>query len=237
MMRLDKLLCELGIGSRSQVKEYLKKNLILVDGRAGGNPEDKVDEKQVIISYKGKEYRYEAFVYYLLNKPQGYITATEDRIHKTVMELLPKNMEKDVVPVGRLDKDTEGVLLFTNDGELGHRLLAPKRHVDKVYEVTCEKEITLEMRKALETGIDLGEDGITKPAKTEEISEKVIRLTIHEGKYHQVKRMLEAVGNKVIFLKRLEFGPFNLEGIEEPGNYRRLSAKEIEMYMKGADLR
>lgn len=226
-MRLDKLLTELSIGSRSQVKEYIKKGLIKVDGTIQKKPETKVDENSAIITYEGREYTYCLYQYLILNKPAGYITATEDANQKTVMELLPGDLVKGIFPVGRLDKDTEGLLLFTNHGELAHFLLSPKRHVDKTYVVTCEADITENMILQLEKGVDIGEEQMTLPAHCKKISEKVIELTIHEGKFHQVKRMLEAVENKVIHLKRISFGNLNLESIEKEGDYRFLSEEEI----------
>lgn len=227
MMRLDKLLTSLEIGTRSEVKEFLKKGKIQVNGQVMKKPDDKVDEFSAVILYAGKEYRYVSYEYYKMHKPAGYITATEDAKEPTVMEVFGEKPKADVVPVGRLDKDTEGILIFTNHGQLSHFLLHPKRHVDKTYEVTCEKEVTIEMMRALELGVDIGEETKTLPAKVERMTMNQIALTIHEGKFHQVKRMLEAVGNKVIYLKRTQFGPIGMDGIEEKGMTKPLTNQEI----------
>lgn len=236
MMRLDKLLTELNIGSRSQVKEYLKKGQISVDDHIEKKAECKVDETKVKIGFGGKIYSYQKYQYLVLNKPAGYITATEDQKQKTVMELLPKDLLKDVAPVGRLDKDTEGLLFFTNNGSLGHFLLSPKRHVDKCYEVLCEKLITDDMVNRLAEGVDIGEEEKTLPATCKKTGDYSVELIIHEGKFHQVKRMLQAVDNNVTFLKRTTFGNLTLEGIEETGEYRFLTEQEVDMLMNLAGM-
>ncbi len=236
MMRLDKLLTELGIGSRSQVKEYLKKGQILINDKVEKKAECKVDETKVKIHFGGKIYSYQKYQYLILNKPGGYITATEDKKEKTVMELLPEDMLKDVVPVGRLDKDTEGLLFFTNNGSLGHFLLSPKRHVDKCYEVLCERLITDEMVLKLTEGVDIGEDEKTLPATCKKTGDYTMELVIHEGKFHQVKRMLQAVDNNVTFLKRTTFANLTLKGIEEVGEYRFLTEQEVDTLMNMAGM-
>lgn len=228
MMRLDKLLTSLGIGTRSEVKEYLKKGKISVNGVIVKKADEKVDENNAAITFDGQEYRYVAYAYLKMHKPAGYITATEDGREQTVMELLPNPQWKNLFPIGRLDKDTEGLLVFTNHGQLSHFLLHPKRHVDKVYEVTCEKNVTEDMIHSLEEGVDIGEENKTLPAKVRKIHDNMIELTIHEGKFHQVKRMLEAVDNKVTYLKRIQFGPISMDGIEEKGAVKELSQQEVE---------
>lgn len=213
-MRLDKFLTECGLGSRREVKKLLDNGKIQVNGVIVKNPQTNIKENSDIIEYAGNKLEYKEFRYYIMNKKAGYITATEDPKEKTVMELLPEwVIKKDLAPVGRLDKDTEGLLLFTNDGKLAHSLLSPKKHVDKIYYAKLEKEIGEEEIKKLENGVDIG-GYITQPAKAKIVGEKEIELIIREGKFHQVKKMLEAVNNKVIYLKRLTFGKLELRNME-----------------------
>lgn len=213
-MRLDKFLTECGLGSRREVKKLLDNGKIQVNGVIVKNPQTNIKENSDIIEYAGNKLEYKEFRYYIMNKKAGYITATEDPKEKTVMELLPEwVIKKDLAPVGRLDKDTEGLLLFTNDGKLAHSLLSPKKHVDKTYCAKLEKEIGEEEIKKLENGVDIG-GYITQPAKAKIVGEKEIELIIREGKFHQVKKMLEAVNNKVIYLKRLTFGKLELRNME-----------------------
>lgn len=235
-MRLDKLLTSLGIGTRSEVKEYLKKGKIALNGTIVKKADEKVDENNVTITFEGKEYRYVAYSYLKMHKPAGFITATEDGREQTVMELLPDPQWRNLFPIGRLDKDTEGLLVFTNHGQLSHFLLHPKRHVDKVYEVTCEKCVTQSMILSLEEGVDIGEEDKTLPAKVRKIHDHMIELTIHEGKFHQVKRMLEAVDNKVTYLKRIQFGPIGMDGIEEKGAVKELSQQEVDKLFEAVGL-
>lgn len=212
-MRLDKFLSECELGSRKEVKEIIASKKILVNGKVVFSAKDNINEIRDIIEYNGKRIEYKEFRYYMMNKKAGYITAVEDLKDKTVMELLPDwVIKKDLAPVGRLDKDTEGLLLFTNDGKLNHKLLSPKNHIKKTYYVELEKDISDEDLKKLEGGIDIG-NYITQEAKTEKLEDKKILLTISEGKFHQVKKMLEAVNNKVLYLKRISFGRLNLNGL------------------------
>lgn len=209
-MRLDKFLVECGLGSRREVKELLKNKKVQKNGFCVTSPEEKVDEKKDRIEYENQILEYKEFRYYIMNKKAGYITSLGDARNKTVIELLPNwVIQKDLTPVGRLDKDTEGLLLFTNHGKLNHKLLSPKSHVEKVYEADLEEEIAEEELKKLREGVDIG-DYITLPAKVVKQSSKKISLNIQEGKFHQVKKMLEAVGNKVIYLKRVSFGNLTL---------------------------
>lgn len=229
MMRLDKFLVAMEIGSRSQIKDLVKKGLVCVNGVPCKTADLKIDEENDLIEYKGQRLKYHRFSYYILHKPQGVVTATHDLHDKTVMDLLnADDRRKDLFPVGRLDKDTEGLLLITNDGELAHLLLSPKRHVEKTYLVHLKDCITESDMEDLRNGVDIGEDAPTLPAKVVKISDKIIELTIHEGKFHQVKRMLNAVNNEVIYLKRLTFGCLHLEDSLKLGEYRSLSEKEIE---------
>ena len=214
MMRLDKLLVELNIGTRSEVKALLKKGLILVDGQVAKKPEEKVDENVVVISYQGKEYTYKQFRYYVMNKPKGVITATDDAHERTVMDVFYSkcpDAPKGLSPVGRLDKDTTGLLLITNDGQLAHDMLSPKKHVDKTYFVTLDGELTEDDVKALEAGVHIGEGEPTAPATVKYEGGNTCYITIHEGKFHQVKRMFFAVGRTVVELKRTSFGALVLD--------------------------
>jgi len=226
-MRLDKFLCELNIGSRSQVKDYIRKGLVTVNSLPAAKPEQQIDEHKDRITFQGKHLIYQPFVYYMLNKPAGVVSATQDNTGKTVLDLITSDRKKDLFPVGRLDKDTEGLLLLTNDGELAHKLLSPKKHVDKTYLVGIEKPLSREQVTALEQGVDIGEKRLTLPARVELLSEKQIILTIHEGKFHQVKRMLQAVDNRVLTLKRLSFGPLSLDEKLSLGEYRELTEQEV----------
>ena len=225
-MRLDKFLTECGLGSRKEVKKLLDNGKIRVNDTIIKNPQTNIKENVDKIEFEGKTLMYKEFRYYIMNKKSGYITATEDPREKTVMELLPDwVIKKDLAPVGRLDKDTEGLLLFTNDGKLAHSLLSPKKHVDKTYYAQLEKEIGEEEIKRLEEGVDIG-GYLTQPAKAKKVGDKEIELTIREGKFHQVKKMLEAVNNKVIYLKRLTFGKLELNNMEL-GEVREINLEDI----------
>ena len=232
MMRLDKFLTENEIGSRSQVKEYIKKGLIMVNGSICKQADTKIDETNDMVVYGDKAIKYKQFMYFMLNKPQGVVTATKDNMDKTVMDLLNVERKKDLFPVGRLDKDTEGLLLITNDGTLGHSLLSPKKHVFKRYFVRCANEILEFDKDMLEAGVDIGDDKNTLPAKATIISEKELELEICEGRFHQVKRMLQAVNNEVVFLKRISFGSLMLDETLLPGEYRELTEDEIALLRK-----
>ena len=233
--RLDKFLCELGIGTRSEVKTLLRKGLVTVNGSVVKGPEVKIDPEQDVITYQGEILKNQEFYYYMLHKPAGVITATEDREQKTVMQLLGEEFRRDLFPVGRLDKDTEGLLLITNDGELSHALLSPKKHVPKTYLVRVPERLNPGQIEALEQGVDIGDDKATMPAKVEEVDAEHILLTIHEGRFHQVKRMLAAVGSQVLYLKRMTFGPLALDEQLEKGSYRQLKDEEIEQLKNCTD--
>ena len=228
-MRLDKFLCDCNIGTRSQVKTYIRQGLVTVNGSPAVSTDLKVEESDNI-TFRGKRLEPRGFVYYMLNKPQGVVSATRDNTAQTVIELLegcalPRN---GVFPVGRLDKDTEGLLILTDDGELAHRLLSPKKHVDKTYLVTAEHPLSPEDIVRLEQGVDIGEDHLTLPAKIKLETDTKFMLTIHEGKFHQVKRMLQAVDNRVLALKRTAFGGVALDETLKPGEYRELTKQEVE---------
>lgn len=225
-MRLDKFLVECGIGSRSEVKKLISSGAITIDGNICKDNNKNIDEKNSVVEYKERRVIYKEFRYYKLYKIDGYITATEDKKEKTVMELLPDWVnKKDLFPVGRLDKDTEGLLLFTNDGKLAHEVTSPKKHVDKIYRVLLKNEIGEGEIEKLESGVDIG-GYITQPAKAEVINSKEILLNIREGKFHQVKKMLKAVGNEVIYLKRETFGKLTLDDMA-PCEVREIEREDI----------
>ena len=227
-MRLDKFLCDMNIGTRSQVKTYVKQGLVTVNDTTVKSADMKIDENTDKIKFKGQTLSYQKFVYYMLNKPAGVVSATQDNTADTVVSLLGEYSRTDIFPVGRLDKDTTGLLLLTNDGELAHMMLSPKKHVDKIYQVTIEHPLTEAEIQQLEQGVDIGEETLTLPAKVKIIEERCILLTIHEGKFHQVKRMLQAVNNQVMALKRVGFGPLMLDQSLNSGAFRELTAKEVE---------
>lgn len=228
MIRLDKLLADAGAGTRSEVKEYIRRGRVMVNGQICRKPELKVQEEMDQILLDGQPVDYARYRYYLLHKPQGVITATEDAREKTVLDLLTGVNTANISPVGRLDKDTEGLLLLTNDGELAHRLLSPRRHVDKCYLVRTEKPLSAADLHALEEGVDIGDEKPTMPARACLNGDGELLLTIREGRYHQVKRMLQAVGNKVLYLKRLSFGSLTLPENLKAGEFRALTAEEQE---------
>lgn len=239
-LRLDKYLADMGIGTRSGIKEIIKKGQVFVNGESVKRPEFKVDPEMDIITLNGKKIAYAKFSYYMLNKPAGYVSATEDEIHKTVLDILEVPQKKDFFPVGRLDIDTEGLLLITNDGALAHKLLSPKKHVKKTYFAKIRGRVDDTDVTRMKAGLDIGEKKPTLPAElviltSDEISE--ICLTITEGKFHQVKRMFEAVGKEVLYLKRLSMGTLSLDDTLKPGQYRPLSEKEISDLKGNSDVR
>lgn len=233
MIRLDKYLADMGVGTRQEVKKYMKQGRVTIDGEIIKKPEVKVDTDKSIVCFDGREVVYAEYEYYMLNKPAGIISATEDNRCKTVIDLIESKKRKDLFPVGRLDKDTEGLLLITNDGALAHRLLSPKKHVDKCYFAKIQGKVTDDDVTAFSKGVNIGtsEEEWTMPGelvivKSDEISE--IRLTIQEGKFHQVKRMFQAVGKEVIYLKRERMGTLILDESLELGEYRELTDEEIK---------
>lgn len=232
IIRLDKYLADMGIGTRTEVKKFIRSGRIQIDGRTERKPEAKVNTSSQQITFDNTLVVYQEYEYYMLNKPAGVVSATTDKKEKTVLDLLTVQKRKDLFPVGRLDKDTEGLLLITNDGALAHRLLAPGKHVDKVYFARVEGEVTEADVHAFSQGIDIGDPELTLPAKLEiqssgtTVSE--ILLTIQEGRFHQVKRMFEAVGKKVIYLKRLSMGTLCLDETLPKGAFRALTEQEIK---------
>ena len=232
MMRLDKYLCETGFGTRSQVKDLLKKGQVMVNGEVVKKPELKINETTDQILCQGKKASYQKNIYLMLHKPAGVVSATEDNREKTVLDLVrPGDRKNGLFPVGRLDKDTEGLLLLTDDGELAHRLLSPKKHVDKTYYAKIDGQVTEEHVKQFREGLDIGDEKKTLPAVltillSGPVSE--IEVTIHEGRFHQIKRMFEAVGCKVTYLKRLSMGSLVLDETLPPEEYRPLTEAELE---------
>ena len=232
MMRLDKYLCETGFGTRSQVKDLLKKGQVMVNGEVVKKPELKINETTDQILCQGEKASYQKNIYLMLHKPAGVVSATEDNREKTVLDLVsPEDRKNGLFPVGRLDKDTEGLLLLTDDGELAHRLLSPKKHVDKTYYAKIDGQVTEEHVKQFREGLDIGDEKKTLPAVltillSGPVSE--IEVTIHEGRFHQIKRMFEAVGCKVTYLKRLSMGSLVLDETLPPEEYRPLTEAELE---------
>lgn len=227
-MRLDKFLVKCNIGSRTEVKAFIKKGFIRIGNEIAKKPETDIDENKDEIFFKGAKLIFKEFVYIILNKPADVVTATTDNHDKTVMDLINPFPAKDLSPVGRLDKDTTGLLLITNNGELAHNLLSPKKHVDKTYLVKPDHELSDDDLKKLREGVDIGDDKPTMPAKLSLNDDGTLLLTIHEGRFHQVKRMLEAVGNKVIELKRVSFGGLTLPDDLKEGDWRELTEDEIQ---------
>ena len=245
MMRLDKYLAEMGEGTRQEVKAFIRKGRVMVNGVPVKKPEAKVEEGKDPVTLDGRKIPYQKYLYYMLNKPAGVITATTDSRERTVLDLLGEDRRKDLFPVGRLDKDTEGLLLITNDGPLAHRLLSPRKHVDKCYYAKVRGKVTGEDVEQFAQGLFLAGLGEEKEEKTMPARLEILKtasaagkeapgivseilLTIQEGKFHQVKRMFQAVGKEVLYLKRLSMGSLKLDPELAPGQYRELTKEEME---------
>ncbi len=233
-MRLDKFLVACAVGSRTEVKNFLKSGRVTVNGKKEKSAKLQINEDTDEICFDGEKLDYEEFVYYMMNKPQGVISATEDPKHKTVLDLMDDYARaKEVFPVGRLDIDTHGLLLLTNDGKLAHALLSPKRHVDKTYLAQAKGIMTDADVETFSQGIPL-KDFTCQPAKLELVSidtekeESLVRVTIAEGKFHQVKRMVAYCGKDVVDLQRLTMGTLTLDEELKRGEWRRLSKEELE---------
>lgn len=232
-MRVDKLLSNEGVASRAELKKYCKQGLISVNGKVINNPGVQVDSESDDIRFNGEKIVYREFVYIMLNKPDGYISATFDKYDPIVLDLIDQSyLVFEPFPVGRLDKDTEGLLVLTNDGQLAHRVLSPKKHVPKTYYAKIQGKVTEEDILAFEKGVILDDGYETMPSqlkilKSDDMSE--IELTIHEGKFHQVKRMFESVGKKVVYLKRLSMGKLKLDESLGLGEYRELTEEEVKL--------
>jgi len=263
IVRLDKYLADMGVGTRSEVKNLTRKGRITINGETVKKPEIKITISEDIVTVNGMQVDYVTYEYFMLNKPAGVISASSDPKAETVIDLIEDAARKDLFPVGRLDKDTEGLLLITNDGDLAHRLLSPKKHVDKVYYAIVLGKVSNEHVSLFEQGLKVDEELTAMPAKLKiigstqvafkEIYKKIeaeedylkekglldcdasgkldateIELTIREGKFHQVKRMFEAVDCKVIYLKRMSMGSLKLDESLTPGEYRMLTEEEIK---------
>ena len=247
-MRLDRYLAECGCGTRSEVKNLIKKGRVSVNEAVITDNSVKVETDTDAVKIDGTAVGYEQFRYYMLNKPAGCISATNDGLSSTVLDILADDNTRDLFPVGRLDKDTEGLLLITNDGQLAHRLLSPKKHVDKTYVAAVSVALGEEELERFAQGLDIGDDKPTLPAEIRKVTdhedliperfgaddgdepegyEAVYEVIIREGRYHQIKRMFEALGSRVVYLKRTAMGALSLDGGLEPGEYRRLTEDEI----------
>ena len=230
MMRLDRFLAEMGEGTRGQIRDMAKKGRIAVNGVPEKRTERKIDPESDRVTVDGRPVLYAEFEYYMLNKPQGVVSATEDRLHTTAVELITERKRGDLFPVGRLDIDTEGLMLITNDGELAHRLLSPRKHVDKRYLAVLEGELPKDAARRFSEGIVLEDGTKTLPAdlvKADAAADEAVIVTIREGKFHQVKRMFEALGCRVTYLKRLSMGSLKLDERLKPGEYRPLTEEEL----------
>lgn len=245
-MRLDKVLSNIGHGTRSEIKKKCRQGLVTVNGKEQKKSDIHVDPEVDVIEFEGEVIRYREFVYLMLNKPDGYISATRDKHEQTVMELIDGEfLVFEPFPVGRLDKDTEGLLILTNDGKLSYNVLSPKKHVPKKYYAVVDGKVTNADVKKFEKGVKLDDGYVTKPAKLEIVKvesaedypeieaesgiESEIELVICEGKFHQVKRMFEAVGKKVTYLQRIQMGGLKLDESLEIGKYRELTEDEIQL--------
>jgi 16S rRNA pseudouridine516 synthase len=229
------MLANLGYGSRKEVKQLLKSGSVKVDDVVVKDAKQHVDPEKQTVTLNGEVIEYREFIYLMMNKPQGVLSATEDNNTETVIDLLElEDQVYEPFPVGRLDKDTEGLLLITNDGQLAHRLLTPKKHVPKTYFAVIEGEVTEADITAFAHGVTLDDGYETKPGELKILKSGIrsdIELTITEGKFHQVKRMFEAVGKRVVYLQRISMGPLALDETLELGEYRELTDEEIELLM------
>lgn len=227
-MRLDKFLANMGVGTRTEVKQLLKKKQVTLNDNVETSPKKQLDPNIDVVKVNQTHIHYIDKVYLMLNKPKGYISATEDDHQQTVIDLVDEYRYLNVFPVGRLDKDTEGLLLITNDGQFNHELMSPTKHVPKTYEVISKKNITKNDINAFKVGIELNE-GLAKPAelvKSDEMYKSFV--IIHEGRYHQVKRMFHAINNEVLELKRLSIGDLHLDLTLAPGEYRQLNEQDFK---------
>lgn len=229
MIRLDKFLSNYGIASRSEVKKRLKKGMVCVNGKTISDGKYQVDETKDTITYQGQILHFEPLVYYVFHKPAGCVCANTDAIHKTVFDYVPMTPKRDLFTVGRLDLDTEGLLLITNDGTLSHTLLSPKKHVPKTYLAYLDQPADTSDITRFAEGIDIGEKRLTKPAQLVIDAQDAthVYITISEGMFHQIKRMVHAIGKEVIYLKRLTMGKFTLDDALAPGEYRPFTEKEM----------
>lgn len=232
---MDKILAHIGKGSRKEVRGLIKAGLVQVNEKVITDPGFKIDLNDDLIDVGGETIRYSRYVYLMLNKPQGYITATEDNYHNTVFELIDnEDRRKDLFPVGRLDKDTEGLLLLTNDGPLGHMLTSPKYKVPKRYYFETLEKMEANSLNTLLEGVDLG-DFFAIAESVAVLSANSGELVISEGKFHQVKRMCAALGYTIVYLERTDFGPLALDRSLTRGSYRSLTDNEIALLKKSVE--
>ena len=232
-IRLDKYLSDMGVGSRRDVKSILKAGRVKVNGVTATSPETKIDTESDEVELDSKRIGYEEYRYYMLNKPAGVISATKDKLSDTVIEILKTENTKDLFPVGRLDKDSEGLLIISNDGKFTHNVLSPAKHVDKTYYVRLDKKPNDDEVSKIENGIDIGDDKPCLPSKVKVISDDEAYITISEGRFHQVKRMFSAAGINVTYLKRISIGGLKLDESLAPGEYKKLSKEEINEVFGG----
>ncbi len=227
-MRLDKFFVHTGRATRSEAGKLIRAGAVCVDGQAARDPSAHIDPEVQTVTLRGEVIPYRLYTYLMLNKPQGYISATDDPRQLTVLELLsPQEKRMGLFPCGRLDKDTVGLLILTNDGDLAHRLLSPRHHVEKTYYFECEQVITPADCAKLEAGVTLEDGYETLPCRMELCSETSGNITLTEGKFHQIKRMMEAVDNRIVYLKRVRFGKIPLDERLAEGDYRPLTEAEI----------
>lgn len=240
LFRLDKYLADAGVGTRKEIKSYIKKGLVRINDAIADKPDLKVNSETDLVYYNNQKIHFSTYEYYLLNKPAGYVSATKDNTAPTVLSLIDSN-RKDLFPVGRLDKDTEGLLLITNNGELSHKLLSPRHHVDKTYYAVVEGIVNDTDIEAFGNGLKIGDEDldVALPARLKIVHEpdleknlSYIEVTIQEGKFHQVKRMLQAVDKKVIYLRRIHFASLSLPEDLPVGQYRELTDSELENLLK-----
>ena len=231
-MRLDKLLSEMGKASRSEAGKLIRAGKVTVNGTFPKKPDFKVDPENDVIVFLGEVLAYKKFTYIMLNKPEGYVSATEDESERTVLDLVSdEDRKKGLFPCGRLDKNTLGLVILTNDGEGAHRVLSPKHHVSKVYKFECKSPLSTSDIEALERGVDIG-GYLTKPCKIKMTEAQRGEITLTEGKYHQIKRMLEAVDNKITYLERISFGGILLDPRLPRGEWRYLTPDEEKLFSK-----
>ena len=229
MERIDKIIASQGKYSRSEVKTLIAKKRVTVNGEVIKSSSVKADPNSDLIVVNGQELNFKKYVYIMLNKPKGYVSATEDREHQTVLELVPEEFEgRDLFPAGRLDRDTTGLMIITDDGQMAHNILSPKKHVQKVYHVELDIPVTEEMAQGFEDGIELN-DGVCKEAFLEITGEKTCFVTLKEGRYHQIKRMFGCFGAKVVELHRVAMGNLHLPENLEVGESRELTQAELKL--------
>ena len=232
LIRLDKYLADMQVGTRSEVKELIRKKRVTVNDNIVTKPESKINTDGDSVNVDGNAVGYHEYEYFMLNKPAGVVSATDDNTCTTVIDLIKTNNRKDLFPVGRLDKDTEGLLLITDDGMLAHELLSPRKHVDKVYFAKVSGQFGENEIARFKEGLDIGNGEKSKQARLQilkaDVQESEVLITIMEGKFHQVKRMVKAVGSEVLYLKRLSMGSLKLDEELKLGEYRRLTKAELQ---------